>query len=122
MYNAGVIWQCAEGRCGMDEKIAGGDSARFPKPGQAAASILSRAFAKRSDSVEPGAAVHERLLRCIACDYGTHALVLETLIELLVKKGLVDEDEFEELLNAIDARDGKLDGMLGQPGYIGEGI
>ena len=65
----------------------------------------------------------ERLLRSIAWDYGTHALVLEALIEILVGKGIVSEDEFEELLATIDARDGRLDGTLGDPSYhIGEGI
>ena len=106
----------------MDTKGIAGDLAGVPKPGQAAASILSRAFAHRDENGSTGATAHERLLRCIASDYGTHALVLETLIELLVNKGIIGEDEFEDLLNSIDARDGRLDGTLGQPVYIGAGI
>ena len=64
----------------------------------------------------------DKLLQCIACDYGTHALLLETLIEMLIGKGIMTEDEFEELLQLVDRRDGRIDGTLGQPAYIGEGI
>lgn len=92
------------------------------KPGAAAPAILSRAFARQRTGAAADATSHERLLYCIACDYGTQALVLETLIEILVRKGIMTEDEFEELLQVIDARDGRIDGTLGQASYLGDGI
>lgn len=96
------------------------------RPGTAAA-VLVRAFRNRLPAVRPcGASVQERLLCSIAGDYGTHALVLEALIEVLIRKGVMSEDEFEALLDDIDARDGQLDGTLGTPAYgagtAGEGI
>ncbi len=81
---------------------------------------LGRALRRR-----PVAAVApepERLLKCLACDYGTQALVVETLIEMLVRKNIMTEDEFAELLDLIDARDGRLDGTLGAADFLGEGI
>ncbi len=120
------------------ENVSGNAGATEPKgrrgkasgwrPGTAAATILTRAFQNRSSSEGVSAkgaspTALERLLQSIAGDYGTHALVLEALIEILVSKGIVSEDEFEDLLETIDARDGRIDGTLGDPDYnLGEGI
>jgi len=94
------------------------------RPGTAASSILARAFKNRTAVPEKTApSALERLLQSIAGDYGTHALVLEALIELLIAKGVMTEDEFEDLLEVIDARDGQIDGTLGDPSYhLGAGI
>lgn len=45
-------------------------------------------------------------------DFGTMSLVLQTLIEILLQKEIMNEDEFEEKMDEIDLRDGKKDGAL----------
>jgi len=54
-----------------------------------------------------------RVCRALRLDYGTQALIVQTLIELLVRKGILSEDDFEETLQEIDRRDGVVDGTLG---------
>ena len=54
----------------------------------------------------------ERVRESAMKDYATHALVLQTLIEVLLAKGIMTEDEFADTLDAVDARDGVRDGML----------
>ena len=116
------------GNAGATEPKGGRGKASGWRPGTAATTILTRAFQNRSSSEGVSAkgaspTELERLLQSIAGDYGTHALVLEALIEILVSKGIVSEDEFEDLLETIDARDGRIDGTLGDPDYnLGEGI
>ena len=48
----------------------------------------------------------------LAKDYMTQALVQQTLIEILIEKGIMTDDEFIDKLDEIDLRDGVRDGML----------
>lgn len=64
-----------------------------------------------------------KMLRSIETDYGTQALAFEALVELLVAKGVLTEDEFADKVDEIDARDGEMDGTIGFGGYLdGSGI
>lgn len=55
--------------------------------------------------------LHERVEK----DYGTQALIIQSLIEILVQKGVMTEDEFVDKMDEIDLRDGKRDGTLSSP-------
>lgn len=94
-----------------------------PRPPFSTEALLASSWC-RKDSPLNESHPHTQLLRHIACDYGTHALVLEALIETLIRKGVMSEDEFEEILHEIDGRDGRMDGTLGLSPtlYMGEGI
>lgn len=48
----------------------------------------------------------------VAADMGTQALVLHALIEILLEKKIMTEDEFADKLDEIDMRDGIRDGMM----------
>lgn len=62
-----------------------------------------------------------KMLRSIETDYGTQALAFEALVELLLVKGVITEDEFADKIDEIDARDGEMDGTIGFGGYVDGG-
>jgi hypothetical protein len=49
-------------------------------------------------------------------DYATQALVMQTMMEILIEKKIMTEDEFVDKLDEIDLRDGVRDGTLHGPG------
>ncbi len=54
----------------------------------------------------------QRIRNTIATDYATQSLIQQTIIELLIEKGVITDDEFADKLDEIDMRDGVQDGML----------
>ena len=88
-------------------------------------SRLEKLVAGQAPGGAPANLVEElqHIRHVMATDYGTQSLIIQTLIEVLLDKGVMTEDEFEDKMDAIDARDGKKDGTLGGHEFgSGEGI
>jgi hypothetical protein len=82
------------------------DLARLSEEGSAAS-------AQRYEAVR-------RSIEAIRKDWGTLSLLFQTLLELLSRKGIVNEDEFVEMLDEVDARDGVMDGTIHEPPHPGD--
>jgi len=73
---------------------------------------LTRGIGSGRSCCEDVAHEVHRIRESVTKDYGTQMLVLQTLIELMIDKGNMSEDEFADKLDEIDMRDGIRDGML----------
>lgn len=49
----------------------------------------------------------------VEADFRTMTLAIQTLIEVMLEKEVMTEDEFADKMDEIDLRDGKLDGGIG---------